>query len=215
MNDQGAIRLLQDLAKAPGGLVLMFTDAKEEDNVRVPRILPRKMYRKIKLKRKNAAIIKNTIRYQITHKLDQFTQHPGVVSGQLRLAYCAMIARMMGINVDEDIQECEEGKQLAVTLVVQIISLDTDPDSTASAEDKMLPLQSCGTLGQNMTRNNIDKSTEAPLAFNSTYLRRKRKRLIFAGNNSSILTPQHQLWNCLCKICCSTKAELENTFFSG
>ena len=121
----------------------MFTDAKEEDKVRVPKeFLPRKMYREIKLKRKTAAIIKNTIHHQITHKLDQFTQHPGVVSGQLKLADCAKIARTIGIHVDEDIQACKEGKQLATILVEQITSLDTDPDSTASAKDKMLPLQS-------------------------------------------------------------------------
>ena len=96
-----------------------------------------------KTEEKSAAIIKNTICHQITHKLDQFAQHPGVVSEQLKLADCAEIARMMEINVDEDIQECKEGKQLATTLVAKITSLDTDPDScsTARVKDRMLPLQ--------------------------------------------------------------------------
>ena len=139
MNDQDAIK---DLAKAPGGLVLMFTDAKEEDKVRVPKeFLPKEMYRKIKLKRKNTAIITNTICHQITHKLDQFTQHPGVVSEHLKLADCAESARMIGIHVDEDVQECKEGKRLATALVAKITSLDTNPDSTTMVKDRMLPLQ--------------------------------------------------------------------------
>ena len=50
MNDHSTIKFLQDLAKAPGGLVLMFSDAKE---VQVPKgFLPRNMYNRLKLKKK-------------------------------------------------------------------------------------------------------------------------------------------------------------------
>ena len=141
MNDNG-IKLLQELVKAPGGLVLMFSDAKEEDKVKTPKGCPLKMYSKIKLKRKNAASIKCEIRDHITQKINECLQSSDEIPEQLRLTDCAEIAKTVGIHVDEDIQECKEGKQLAQTLIAEITSLDTDPDSTASVKDKMLPLQS-------------------------------------------------------------------------
>jgi len=141
MNDNG-IEILQDLVKAPGGLVLMFSDAKEEDKVKIPKGCSLKMHSKMKLKRKNAASIKCEIRDHITQKLNECLQSSGEIPEQLRLTDCAEIARTVGIHVDEDIQECKEGNQLAQTLIAEITSLDTDPDSTASVKDKMLPLQS-------------------------------------------------------------------------
>lgn len=88
-------------------------------------------------------------------------------------------------NVDENIQECKEGKQLATILIAKITSLDTDPDSTGSVKEMMLPLQGPKLWHQwVMTKENIDMSTVAPLAFNSIILRRKRKRLLFARNSS-------------------------------
>ena len=143
MNDHNGIEVLQDLAKAPGGLVLMFSDAKEDDKIKIPKgTLPRNMYNRIKLNKKNAATIKNEIRRQITQKLDQHTQSTGVVSKQfISLTDCAKIARKVGILVDEDNEDCKEGQKLATALVAQIISLDKNPDSTASVKNGMLPLQ--------------------------------------------------------------------------
>ena len=143
MNDHNGIKVLQDLMKAPGGLVLMFSDAKEDDKIKIPKgTLERNMYNRIKLNKKNAATIKNEICRQITQKLDQHTQCAGVVSKQFKsLTDCAKIARMIGILVDEDIEDCKEGKKLATALVAEITSLDTDLVSTASVKDRMLPLQ--------------------------------------------------------------------------
>ena len=139
LKDQNGVKLLQDLAKAPGGLVLMFSDAKEDDKVKISRkILSRKAYSKLKLRKENAAAIKNEIRHQIMQKLDQLLAGD---SKHLRLTDCAEIARNIGIDVDEHVQECKEGKQLATALVAKITALDTDPDSTARVKDKMLPLQ--------------------------------------------------------------------------
>ena len=136
MNDCKGIKVLQELAKAPGGLVLMFSDAKEDD--KIPQW---NACNKMKLKKKNAGTIKNEIRCQIRHKLDQHAQHPREDPRQLRLTDCAEVARKIGIYVDEDIQECEEGKQLATNLLAEITALDTDPESTARVKDRMLPLQ--------------------------------------------------------------------------
>ena len=137
-NDQNGIKVLQDLANAPGGLVLIVEDGK----VKIPEeTLQTDMYNKIKIRGKNAATIRREIRCQITQKLRQHAKHSGEVS-ELKLTDCAEIARKLGIHVDEDIQECKEGKQLAIDLVAEITSLDTDPDSTASVKDRILPLQS-------------------------------------------------------------------------
>ena len=137
IKDQRRISILQDLAKAPGGLVLMFSDAQEDGKVKISQeILPRKMYSRIKLKKKNAVTIRDEIRSQIIQKL-----HECRASGPLSLTYCAEIARKIGICVDEDVHDCQKGKQLATVLVAEIKSLDTDPDSTASTKERMLPLQ--------------------------------------------------------------------------
>ena len=49
IKDPHGIKILQDLAKAPGGLVLMFPDVKEDGKVKIPKEdLPRKMYKKEK-----------------------------------------------------------------------------------------------------------------------------------------------------------------------
>ena len=139
VNDHNGITVLQNLAKAPGGLVLMFSDASHYDEVIVPNeTLPRKVYGKIRLKAKSAATIKKEICHRITKKLDECGKQS---TEQLKLTDCAEIARMIGIHVDEDIQGCKEGKRIATTLVAEIISLDTDPDSTASVKLKLLPLQ--------------------------------------------------------------------------
>ena len=86
--------------------------------------------------------MKEEVRFQITQSLNKHAQNPGGISGKVRLVDCAKIARAIGIQVDEDIQECKEGKQLATTLVDNILLLDTDTDSTAKVKDMMLPLQS-------------------------------------------------------------------------
>ena len=139
LNDQRAIILLQELAKAQGGLVLMFSDT---NKVKIPKeTLTKEMYSRLKLKTKNDATIKNEIRGQIKKKLNECEHISGGVAKQLRLTDCGEIAKKTGILVDEDIQECKEGKQLAIELVEKILLLDTDPDSTASAKDRMLPLQ--------------------------------------------------------------------------
>ena len=143
IEDYNGVKLLQELAKVPGGLVLMFSDAKEDDRVKIPKeTLQKDMYRRVKLKGKKAATIKSEICCQITWKLDQHAQHPEKVSEQLRLTECAGTARRIGIYVDEDNENCKKGKQLAIVLVTKIRSLDTVPDSTASVKKRMLPLQS-------------------------------------------------------------------------
>ena len=139
LEDQNGVKLLQDLAKAPGGLVLMFSDAKQDDKVKISRkMLSRKTYSKLKLKKENAAAIKNEVRRQIMRRLDQ---HSAGDSKQLRLTDCAEIARKIGIDVDEHVQECKQGKQLATDLVAEITSLDTDSNASGSVKEKMLPLQ--------------------------------------------------------------------------
>ena len=137
IKDQRGISILQDLAKAPGGLVLMFSDVQEDGKVKISQeILPRKMYSRIKLKKKNAVTIRDEIHSQIIQKL-----HECRASGPLSLTYCAEIARKIGICVDEDVHDCQKGKQLATVLVAEIKSLDTNLDSTAHVKDRILPLQ--------------------------------------------------------------------------
>jgi len=142
LKDQDGVKLLQDLAEAPGGLVLMFSDAKQDDKVKISRkMLSKKTYSKLKLKEKNAAAIKNEIRHQIIYRYRLY-QHSAGDSKQLSLTDCAEIARKIGIDIDEHVQECKEGKQLAAHLVREITSLDySDSNAPGSVKDRMLPLQ--------------------------------------------------------------------------
>ena len=76
----------------------MFSDAKEDDKLKIPpKVLSRKKYSKVKLKKKNAASIKNEICHQITQMLNQHAQDPCGALKHPSLTYCSKIARCIGI----------------------------------------------------------------------------------------------------------------------
>ena len=68
--DEAAFKLLKKLAKSPGGVILMFADLKNNQNIRNEKIMQQiNGMGMIKLKGKNYAQIRNEVRKEIVQKL--------------------------------------------------------------------------------------------------------------------------------------------------
>ena len=130
--DDEAFRLLENLAISPGGAILMFADLKHNQKFKSEK-LNRQLNGMcvIKLKGKNYAQIRNDVRKEIVSKLKSSTR-----SHYKKLSECVDIAKLFGIQIDEDDKGCKEGRKLAEGVMQQITSL-----SAHEAKFKMLPLQ--------------------------------------------------------------------------
>jgi len=139
--DDESIKVLEQLAQAPGVLVLMFPDAKDGDELTALESMSTTGYKTIRMKRKNLAVIRREIRSHITVNLQAQSE---VDSGSPKfksLKHCSEIAEQVGILIDEDDLECIAGLRLA-RKVLQKIQEVNDSDSVAGVKEKMLPLQS-------------------------------------------------------------------------
>ena len=131
--DEKGIKILQDLAKAPGGIVLMFLDAEFKQQERMTRLMetiPKSQCFRMRLSGKSAADIKVSVRDQINKKLTCSQQEFRTIE------HCARIARANGIDVDEDDPDCVQGRALASEIQDALAKLPT------SDKDTVLPLQS-------------------------------------------------------------------------
>ena len=130
--DEKGIKLLQNFAKAPGGIVLLFIDKNFTQKARMTQLLNTisrdKCYR-MKVSGKSEADIKNSIREQITKRLSSLRQQFTTIQD------CAEVARSNGIAVDEDDPGCCQGRALANDVRKVLAKLKT------SDKDEVLPLQ--------------------------------------------------------------------------
>ena len=130
------INIIEILAKAPGGVVLMFLDEKftqQRISDLMMKVTKSQCYR-MKLSGKSAADIKKSLREQINLRLStrQMTF--------MTITDCAKVARELtckvGIVIDEDNPQCVQGKKLADNIKVKLDELQK------SDKDTVLPLQS-------------------------------------------------------------------------
>ena len=131
--DEKSIKILQDLAKAPGGIVLMFLDTEfkqKEQMTRLAKAIPKDQRSLLILHGKGTADIKTSIREHINMKLARSQQ------GFMKIEDCAEIARANGIDVDEDDPDCVQGRALASEILKALTKLQ------ANDKDTVLPLQS-------------------------------------------------------------------------
>ena len=130
--DDEAIRLLERLAKSPGGVIVMFADLKQHQKFKNEKLNQQLSGMcVIKLKGKNYAQIRNDVRKKIVSELNSSTR-----SHYKKLSECVDIATSFGIQIDEDDKGCKEGRRLAEGVMQQITSL-----SVPEAKLKMLRLQ--------------------------------------------------------------------------
>ena len=130
--DDKALRLLENLAKSPGGVIIMFADLKHNQKFKNEKLNEQlKGMCVIKLKGKNYAQIRNDVRKEIVSKLNSSTR-----MHYKKLSECVEIAKSFGIQIDEEDKGCEEGQKLAKGVMEQITSL-----SAHEAKLNMLPLQ--------------------------------------------------------------------------
>ena len=131
--EEKGIKLLQNLAKAPGGIVLLFLDKNFTQKARMAQLMNSiskdKCFR-MKVTGKSEADIKNSVREQIRKRLTGLQQRFKTIED------CAEVARSNGIVVDEDHQGCLQGRALAEDVQKVLTELKT------SGKDEVLPLQS-------------------------------------------------------------------------
>ena len=130
--DSQTIELLQKLKNIPGGVALMFSDLKGNENLKNPEF-ERKLNGMllIKLKGKNNAQMRNEIRKEIVAKLQTYARNHCK-----SLSACVESARTLGIQIDEDDVGCNEGRRLADNVMEKVSS-----ESAHEAKLIMLPLQ--------------------------------------------------------------------------
>ena len=130
--DNDAVELLHKLKNSPGGMALMFSDLKNNEKFKNPKIeqmLTGMLI--IKLKGKNYAQIRSEIRKEMVAKLQTKAR-----SHCRSLSSCVDSARAIGIQIDEDDTGCKDGRKLADNVMEKVTSI-----SAHEAKLKMLPLQ--------------------------------------------------------------------------
>ena len=135
--NESSLKLLTNLSKVPGGVTLIFPELEDDQPFESKETeqflsgISDNGVSVIKLAGKNGAEIRNEIRDNILAKL----KLPSVKQCK-KLCACTEIARKLNILVDEDNEECKEGKLLAQNLMKKVKSLDI-----TKAKAKLLPLQ--------------------------------------------------------------------------
>jgi len=104
--------LLQKLARSPGGLVILLTDAKKCNKEKIKEVLQCDNFSLICISSKPFVMIQQEIRKHITCKLQSKHSHKYIsISGHKNTA-CKL-----NIIVDEDDPECVEGKEKALRVM--------------------------------------------------------------------------------------------------
>ena len=135
--NEHTIKVLQSLAEAPGGIILLIADEKIKKGSSTKNLdllyqaLPKSKTSKVKVKSKTTATLTKEIQEVLVKKLN-------IAKPQdfKPVADCYLIARETGICVDEDIESSKIGKQYAETVMEKVQLVDVN-----EVKDKMLPLQ--------------------------------------------------------------------------
>ena len=110
LNDK-ALKVLESLAAAPGGLVLLQVEPSENDDAWLEWLEPiKQLVQVISLEDKNEADIRDEIREQINCKINEKWND---AMSHFSLGKHCDAARFCDIFVDEDEQDCQKGKELA------------------------------------------------------------------------------------------------------
>ena len=136
--DENSVKVLQGLSEAPGGIVLLFAEDKQQkkgsrsknlDLIR--QSLPKSKSSKMKLRSKNMATLSSELQQLLAEKLTNGSpEHFTAISN------CYQVAKEVGIKIDEDIEDSVNGKQYAKTIMEKVHSVRFN-----EVKGKMLPLQ--------------------------------------------------------------------------
>lgn len=127
--DDNVLGIIQELAHLKGGLVIICPNHDNVNSTPPLNITPDHVA--LNIRGENEDGIKSKIQKLISQKLSNVND-----SDLKTISQCAVIARQMGIMVDEDDSECKEGYDLANSV---ISILDSVPETDAKAQ--LLPLQ--------------------------------------------------------------------------
>ena len=146
--DEKGLEILHELAKAPGGLVLIFSKKPIKDGLELlHKTITKKQYSKVKLSNQGVDDITTAIRGKIKQKLS------ACEGSHLRnLTHYTKVAHDVGINVDEDHPDCVQGRELADSIQQAL----TKSSSRSKSMNKIFPLQS-GKLWHDWARQDKEK----------------------------------------------------------
>ena len=129
------IDVLTMLSSNPGGAVIIFPDYKEtvrlENSQGLLKVMEKNGIAHLDIKGKNNAYIKTKIQQIISQKL----RHANIKEFKT-LADSAHTAHKLGIQTDEENNECIEGKKLAADVMKEFLNI-----KPTEAKARMLPLQ--------------------------------------------------------------------------
>ena len=138
--NEDTVKLLQDLSKAPGGVILLLAEAKmmsdgnyDYDKESLHLKLPKERCLKIKLKGKNIVTLKSKIQQHLIKKLKT---KKDLSSNFKALSDCCEFARTAGIYIDEDNEDIMNGREYAEMVMEKARSVHF-----SRVKDEMLPLQ--------------------------------------------------------------------------
>ena len=138
---ENTVKLLQSLAGAPGGIILLFDEDKQQkketkgsrskSSELLRQALPKSRSSKIKLRSKNLAALSKEFQQLLRERLNNTT------SEQFKtISQCHQVAKEVGFKVDEDNKDSEKGKRYAEIIMEKVQSVHFN-----EVKDKMLPLQ--------------------------------------------------------------------------
>ena len=141
--NEDTVKLLQDLSKAPGGIILLLAEAKmmssNEDREHVKecvylnKALPKETCLKIKVNGKNLVTLKAKIHQHLIKKLKL---KQDLLNHFKALSDCCKFARTAGIYIDEDNEDIMNGRRHAEMIMEKARSVNF-----SRVKDEMLPLQ--------------------------------------------------------------------------
>ena len=136
--DENSVKVLQTLSEAPGGIILLLAEDKQQkkgsrsknlDLIR--QVLPKNKTSKMKLRNKNMATLSSELQQLLAEKLTNAApEHFTAISN------CYQAAKDASIKTDEDIKDSVNGKQYAKTIMEKVHSVRFN-----EVKYKMLPLQ--------------------------------------------------------------------------
>ena len=126
------IKILEQLANSPGGIIIILTDCKSFKKENIKSSINSENFCVICLQNKTSAAIQDELRKLISSRIKRIRTSQWFVS----IANCADIARKHGINVDEDDEDCVKGRTEALH-----VSKEIEKVELTEIKNHFLPLQ--------------------------------------------------------------------------
>lgn len=135
--DINSIKILENLAKAPKGIVLLLTEGRTKKTKELlNQAIPKDKCIKIRLKSKsNVDTIKTEIQKALRENLDK--KHDSIASKQFPcISDCCVFANKAGISIDENTKDSNTGREYAEKVMRIVYPIECN-----KVKEKMLPLQ--------------------------------------------------------------------------